>query len=187
MKLILGLGNPGRQYAQTRHNAGFMTIDRLARRHEPGTGGTRRSRFHAEVLETTISGQRCLLLKPMTYMNQSGIAVREAIGFYKLESSDMLVVVDDVALPAGAIRLRAAGSAGGHNGLIDIESALGSPQYARLRIGIDPPGQIPQSDYVLGRFTTAQLEAVEPAIDRACDTVEAWLLEPIEQVMSRFN
>lgn len=184
MKLIIGLGNPGDEYVKTRHNAGFMVVDRLAKRFDL-TGD--RSKFHALMRDGLIREQRCLLLKPMTFMNRSGLSVGEVMRFHKLSPQDLIIVVDDIALPAGAIRLRPDGGAGGHNGLTSIETALGSPQYPRLRIGVNAPGRIPQHDYVLGRFTATQWDAVDPAIDRACDCLEQWLTQPIEHVMSRFN
>ncbi len=184
MKLIVGLGNPGTEYANTRHNAGFMALDRLARRHN--LSGVRH-KFHSGALEGAIAGDKCVLMQPTTYMNRSGLAVGEAVAFYKLELADLLVVVDDVALPCGRIRLRPSGSAGGHNGLADIERALGGDQYPRLRIGIDEPGPIPQVDYVLGRFTQSQLAALEPALDRTCDAIECWITQGIAQAMTRYN
>ncbi len=189
MKLIVGLGNPGPQYAQTRHNAGFMAVDRLARRH--GIEGPR-SKFHAGVLEGAIgvdgSLHRVVLMQPTTYMNRSGLSVGEARAFYKLEPEDILILVDEVALPLGAIRLRASGSAGGHNGLKDIQRALGTQDYPRLRIGIDPPpGRVPQVDWVLGKFTDEQRDELEPTLNKTCDAVEAWLGDGIEKAMSRFN
>ena len=184
MKLIVGLGNPGPEYEATRHNAGFMVVDRLARRH--GLTGPR-MRFHAGVLEGPVAGHKCLLMQPTTYMNRSGLAVGEAAAFYKLAPADLLVVVDDVALPAGRIRLRGEGSAGGHNGLADIERALGTAAYPRLRIGIDPPGRVPQKDYVLGRFKPEQLLAIDTACDRACDCIESWIRDGIEKTMSLYN
>lgn len=184
MKLIVGLGNPGPEYAKTRHNAGFMVVDRLAVRY--GLQGAR-TRFHAGVLEGPVAGRRAMLMQPMTYMNRSGRSVAEAARFYKLELSDVLVVVDDVALPVGRIRLRGEGSAGGHNGLTDIERALGSPAYPRLRIGIGSPGRVPQKDYVLGRFSPEQLDALEPAIEQACDCIASWVREGLEKTMSLFN
>jgi PTH1 family peptidyl-tRNA hydrolase len=185
VKLIVGLGNPGNEYAQTRHNAGFMVLDRLAVRH--GLSNPK-SKFHSGVLDGQIAGQRCLLLQPMTYMNRSGLAVGEAAGFYKLDpADDLLVVVDDVALPAGQVRLRAEGGTGGHNGLADIERVLSTRTYPRLRIGVDPPGRVPQADYVLGRFSPDQWALVEPALDRACDTVECWLAQGIDLAMTRYN
>lgn len=184
MRLIVGLGNPGTEYAKTRHNAGFMVVDRLAQRH--GLSGARQ-KFHAGVLEGDVAGQRCVLMQPLTYMNKSGLAVGEAVAFYKLPLSSVLIVVDDVALPVGRIRLRPDGSAGGHNGLADVERALGTRAYARLRIGVDAPGLAAQRDYVLGRFTSEQWDQIEPALNLACDAVESWIREGIDRAMTRFN
>ena len=184
MKLIVGLGNPGPEYAQTRHNAGFMVVERLANR--LGLSGAK-TKFHAGVLEGRMAGEKVVLMQPMTYMNRSGLAVGEAASFFKLEPSDVLVVVDEVQLPVGRIRLRACGSAGGHNGLTDIQRALGTTAYPRLRVGIDPPGRAPQVDYVLGRFTEEQRQALDPALDKACDAIECWAAEGIEKAMSLHN
>jgi len=185
VKLIVGLGNPGSDYTKTRHNAGFMALDRLASRH--GLAGAK-TKFHSGVLDGQIAGSRCILLQPMTFMNRSGLAVGEAVHFYKLDPSvDLLVVVDDVALPLGQIRLRQEGGSGGHNGLVDIERALGTAAYPRLRIGIDPPGRVPQADYVLGRFTRDQLDKLDGALDRACDAAECWLRDGIAKAMSLHN
>ncbi len=189
MKLIVGLGNPGPQYAGTRHNAGFMAIDALARRH--GLAGER-AKFHALTLEGAIPAQgqlhRVALLKPITFMNRSGLAVNDARAFFKIEPKDILILVDDIALPTGQLRLRASGSPGGHNGLKDLEQALGTRDYPRLRIGIDrPPGRIAQVDYVLGRFTDEQHDALGPALVRACDAIETWLAEGIDLAMTKHN
>ncbi|MCC7146628.1 MAG: aminoacyl-tRNA hydrolase [Phycisphaeraceae bacterium] len=186
MALIVGLGNPGPEYAGTRHNAGFMVLDRLARRHGL-TAQRPKLKFHAAMLEGLVAGQRCVLLEPQTYMNRSGLAVQEAAAFYKLDLRELLVVVDDVALPVGKIRLRPGGSSGGHNGLADIERLLGTIEYPRLRIGIDPPGRVPQADYVLGRFGSEQLALLEPALERACDAIETWLTVGIDAAMTRHN
>ena len=185
MKLIVGLGNPGPEYARTRHNAGFMVLDRLANRHNI-TG--LKTKFHAGMLEGAVAGQRVALLEPMTYMNRIGLTVGEATAFYKTELQDLLIVVDDVAIPTGKIRLRKDGGAGGHNGLSDIERALGTKAYHRLRIGIDsPPGRMPLHDYVLGKFSESQMDDLTPAIERACDAIECWIREGIETAMNRFN
>ena len=186
MRLIVGLGNPGKEYERTRHNAGFMVVDRLADRHGLATDKPK-SKFHGLVVEGQVMGQKVTLLKPMTYMNRSGRSVGEAATFYKIDPDDILVVVDDVALDVGRIRLRPNGSAGGHNGLSDIELSLGTRNYARLRIGIDPPGRVPQRDYVLQRFSPSQVMTLEPTLDRACDCIECWLTTDIDAVMSRFN
>ena len=186
MKLIVGLGNPGPEYVDTRHNVGFVVLDRLARRWAPGE--VARSRFHGALIDGRHDGQRVLLLKPATYMNNSGLSVAEAVRFYKLDpAGDLLIVVDDVALACGAIRLRAEGGPGGHNGLGDIEQKLGTSGYARLRIGIDDPGAIPQKDYVLGRFRPDQLEAVAPALEEAIDAAACWAVHGVTEAMNRFN
>jgi peptidyl-tRNA hydrolase, PTH1 family len=196
MRIIVGLGNPGREYAGTRHNVGFEVIDRLAARfgwiaRADEFDRLARGRFDGLAMDgTTGPGQeqRLMLLKPMTYMNRSGGAVRAAMDFYRLEPAQLLVVLDDLALPAGRIRLRSGGSSGGHNGLRDIEQALGTNDYPRLRIGIDPPPQfVPGKDYVLGRFTEAQRQAIEPALDRAADAAMVWIVQGIEPAMNRFN
>lgn len=187
MKLIVGLGNPGKQYDRTRHNAGFMVVDRLVQRH--GFGAPVKARFNAAVVETPIGAQPCLLMKPTTYMNRSGQSVAEAVRFYKLDpAADMMVVVDDVALPSGSIRIRPGGGAGGHNGLSDIQRLLGADTYPRCRIGIDPtPPYMDQADYVLGRFTDEQWALVGPAIDKAADAAECFIAHGLEAAMNRFN
>ncbi len=189
MKLIVGLGNPGPEYDHTRHNVGFVVLDRLARRHAaPNNGNAAKAKFHGSLLEAAIGDEKALLLKPLTYMNRSGLSVSEAVNFYKIDvASDLLVIVDDVAIPCGSIRLRAEGSAGGHNGLGDIEQKLGTTNYARLRIGIDQPGQIPQKDYVLGRFRPDQQEAIEPALEESVKAAECWCVRGITEAMNRFN
>lgn len=187
MKLLVGLGNPGSQYEKTRHNAGFFVIDRLSKRW--GTGELPKGRFSGICQEVAIKGTRCLLLKPTTYMNLSGKAVAEAVNFYKLDpAQDLLVLVDDVALPTGSIRVRASGSAGGHNGLTDIQRALGSENYPRLRIGIDArPAQMKLEDYVLGRFTAEQSALLEPAINKAADASEVFVTDGLTKAMNTYN
>lgn len=186
MKLIVGLGNPGAEYVGTRHNVGFEALDRLARRHSPGA--IARSRFAGAMIEADIDEQRALLLKPLSYMNRSGQSVAEAVRFYKIDPSlDLLVLVDDVALECGTIRLRAEGSAGGHNGLADVEMKLGTSAYARMRIGIDAPGQVAQKEYVLGRFRPDQRERIEPALDAAAEAAACWAVFGINDAMNRFN
>ena len=123
----------------------------------------------------------------MTYMNRSGTTVAEAMNFYKLDPEDLLVIVDEVALDVGTIRLRASGSAGGHNGLKDIEAKLGTADYPRLRIGVGSPTRAARKDFVLGRFTDEQLADLDPALNRTCDCVESWLNDGIQKTMSLFN
>lgn len=187
MKIIVGLGNPGLEYENTRHNAGFMAVDRLAQRHAPGQRA--RARFQSLTYEADLpAAGKCLLMKPMTYMNLSGQAVADAVRFYKLDpGADMLVLVDDVALPVGVIRVRERGGAGGHNGLADIALRLGGDGYARCRIGVGDPGGIPQRDYVLGRFSREQWDAAQPALDRAADAAVVWAAQGALAAMNTFN
>ena len=187
MKLLVGLGNPGAEYVRTRHNAGFMAIDLLAERH--GQGQAPRSKFNAMLLDVPVNGQRCLLMKPVTYMNRSGQAIAEACRFYKLDpAKDVLVLVDDVALPCGTVRLKATGGAGGHNGLTDIARKLGSENYARLRIGIDEkPPMMRLEDYVLGRFTEEQMDRLMPALKVSVEAAEVFAAEGIDAAMNNFN
>ncbi len=186
MKLIVGLGNPGPEYAGTRHNVGFDVIDRLARRLAPGAAP--RSKFAGLAIDAEIGDEKCMLLKPMTFMNLSGRSVLEAMQFFKLEASrDLLVIVDDLALPCGSIRLRPDGSSGGHNGLSDIGLKLGSNYWARLRIGIDPPGRVRQSDYVLGKFSPDQQPLADASMAEAALAAEAWATKGLQEAMNRFN
>ncbi len=187
MKLIVGLGNPGPEYAKTRHNAGFMVVDRLAERH--GVGQTPKSKFHAMILEASIKGTRCVLMKPTTYMNRSGSAIAEAVRFYKLvPAEDILVIVDEASLNTGTIRLRPEGGANGHNGLKDIQQKLGGQQYPRLRVGVGPrPAIIVLHDFVLGRFRDEEQPALASAITRAADAVETFAAEGIDAAMNQHN
>jgi PTH1 family peptidyl-tRNA hydrolase len=186
MKLIVGLGNPGPEYAGTRHNVGFDVIDRLARRLAPGAAP--RSKFAGLAIDAEIGDEKCMLLKPMTFMNLSGRSVLEAMQFFKLEASrDLLVIVDDLALPCGSIRLRPDGSSGGHNGLSDIGLKLGSNYWARLRIGIDPRGRVRQSDYVLGKFSPDQQPLADASMAEAALAAEAWATKGLQEAMNRFN
>jgi len=190
MKLIVGLGNPGKDYEKTRHNAGFMVVDRLIQRCGAGAGGVPvKARFNAGVVDAQLPGPQgpepCLLMKPTTFMNRSGQSVAEAVRFYKLDpAQDLMVVSDDVALPSGTIRIRPGGGAGGHNGLSDIARLLGADTYPRCRIGIDAsPEYMDQADYVLGRFTDEQWAVVGPAVEKAADAVEISLLLDLRRLV----
>lgn len=198
MKLIVGLGNPGREFVGTRHNVGFEVLDRLAVKlglvfNPADYDRTARSNFEGLTLDgpaTFASGkqERVLMLKPLTYMNLSGRAVQAAKAFYQLSNDDLMIVLDDVALPCGKIRVRPGGSTGGHNGLRDIERALGTRDYPRMRLGIDsPPPRVPQKDYVLGRFSEEQRKRINPAIDRAGEALLTWIESGIHATMNRFN
>ena len=186
MKLIVGLGNPGPEYDRTRHNVGFVVLDRLARRHAPGA--IARSKFQGATIDTSIGDEKVVLLKPLTFMNRSGQSITEAVSFYKIDvMHDLLVIVDDLALPCGAVRVRGEGSAGGHNGLADVEQKLATRMYPRIRIGIDSRGQIPQKDYVLGRFTPEQETLVETALEEAVQAAEIWCTKGLTEAMNRYN
>lgn len=187
MKLIVGLGNPGVQYEQTRHNAGFMAVDELASRH--ASGSIARARFQSATLDAHIGGEKCLLMKPTTFMNLSGRSVGEAVRFFKLEpAEDVLVLTDDVALPVGTIRLRAKGGSGGHNGLSDIDRALGGQPYSRLRIGIgQTPKQMVQADWVLSRFTEGERGDLNRSITESAEATACWVDQGVEKAMNAFN
>lgn len=187
MKVIVGLGNPGREHLGSRHNAGYLVVDRLVDRYAPGQTG--KAQFHALTYDAAVpSAGRCLLTKPLTYMNLSGQSVLESVQFYKIDpEQDLLVIVDDTALEVGSIRLRATGGTGGHNGLADISNRLDSDDYARLRVGIGDRGQIPQKHYVLGQFTQEQQASLEPALDKACQCAIEWLNDGVTSAMNTFN
>jgi len=198
MRIVVGLGNPGRDYVGTRHNVGFDCLDQFASsvgwiRSAEQFQALGKSKFEGLTIDGVLSlrstgtTEKVLLLKPMTFMNVSGKSVRAACDFYQLAPTDVLVVLDDVALPCGRIRLRGTGSSGGHNGLKDIERVLGTPDYARLRIGIDAPGRVPQKDYVLERFNPDQRKKVEDAISRACGAIVTWIDQGLNKAMSQFN
>lgn len=185
MKLIVGLGNPGPQYARTRHNIGFMAIDALAGRWTPGA--VARQQFQGLTFDVRHAGERVILLKPMTFMNRSGQAVSEAVRFFKVELDELIVLVDDVALPMGTIRIRPSGSPGKHNGLADISRLLASDDWPRLRIGIDDPGLVPRVDYVLQAFSEEQRDRIPGVLADVCSALECWIGEGLTTAMNRFN
>ncbi len=186
-KLIAGLGNPGRQYARTRHNAGFMVVDRLASRWQAGLAV--KSRFKARVAVVERNGHRLVICQPETFMNASGEAVQALLAFYHGTAERTLVVVDDADLSLGEIRLRGRGSSGGHHGLESIEQHLGTRDFPRLRVGIGRTenGTREITDYVLSQFSPGEAGLLEKVLARACDQVECWLSEGISQAMNRFN
>jgi PTH1 family peptidyl-tRNA hydrolase len=183
MKVIVGLGNPGRQYAGTRHNVGYAVVDALAA--GPGTDSFR-SRFQAQVAQAADGGLALLLVKPETFMNLSGQAVRQVVDFYKVPIEDVLVVCDDFALPLGKLRVRATGTHGGHNGLRNIQDHLGTTAYARLRIGVGGPKD-DAIDHVLGRFRSGERPVIDEAIGKAVQAVLVWAHQGVAACMNRFN
>jgi PTH1 family peptidyl-tRNA hydrolase len=185
MKWIVGLGNPGKQYEATRHNAGFMVIDELARRLNISVSA---NKCKALLGEGRVQGQKVYLLKPQTYMNLSGESARAFIDFYKANLADMILIYDDLDTPLGSIRLRYQGSAGGHNGLKSLIAHVGTQQFQRIRVGIDRP-QVGDSiaDYVLSPFAKASQPQLQQAIELAADAVEQSLSKPFEKVMALYN
>lgn len=185
MKLIVGLGNPGRSYQGTRHNVGFQALEILAAR---GGNPTRRQRFQGETAQASIRGCPVLLLWPLTWMNLSGSSVLAARDFYKIDHADMLVLCDDFQLPIGTIRLRASGSGGGQNGLSDVLARLDSTAIPRLRIGIGPVATgWKTADFVLGKFAAHERADVDAMLERAADAAEDWAVIGIDAAMNRFN
>jgi PTH1 family peptidyl-tRNA hydrolase len=186
LHLIVGLGNPGAEYAKTRHNAGFLLVEKLAGRWR--TSWTYEKKFNARVARAERCGARVLLCEPQTYMNSSGAAVGALAAFYRVPLGRLMVLVDDADLPLGEIRLRAGGSSGGHHGLESIEQCLGTRAFPRLRIGIGrTPGARQIVDYVLGRLSSVEAATADQVLTVACDQVECWLSDGIQKAMSRFN
>ncbi len=186
MKLVVGLGNPGRRYHRTRHNVGYAVLAELARRHAPAA--VPRARFHGEVVEAELVGAKTLLLSPTTFMNLSGESVREAVAFYKLPDEDLLVICDDLNLAVGKLRFRGKGSSGGQKGLEDIIGKLGTDRFARLRIGIGaPPEHWDWVDYVLSKFAPEELPRIQEAVELAADAAAAWAAEGVDFCMNQYN
>lgn len=181
--LIVGLGNPGNEYAHTRHNAGYMVLDAFAK----ASNIVFSDRRYGYVAECSLRGRKLILLKPTTFMNLSGNAVRYWLGKEHIDESRLLVIVDDIALPVGELRLKASGSNGGHNGLGHIQQLIGA-NYARLRIGIGHHfGVGRQIDYVLGNFDADEQPLLNEAIDTACQVIPAFVMEGVDRAMNRFN
>ena len=184
--LLVCLGNPGRQYEGTRHNIGFMAADELARREGIKIN---RLRYRALTGELRLGGQRVLVLKPQTFMNLSGEAVKLAGGFYKIPPDHVLVISDDVSLPLGKLRVRSGGSAGGHNGLKNIIAHLGTDAFPRIKVGVGgkPHPDYDMADWVLGKLSGEDKKAVDAAVERAADAVERYIQDGPDKAMSLFN
>ncbi|EEM50004.1 aminoacyl-tRNA hydrolase [Bacillus cereus] len=185
MKLIVGLGNPGREYELTRHNIGFMAIDELAKRWNISLN---EQKFKGVFGAGFVNGEKVILLKPLTYMNLSGESIRPLMDYYKIDVEDFVVMYDDLDIPVGKLRLRMKGSAGGHNGVKSTISHLGTQEFQRIRMGIDrPKNGMKVVDYVLGRFTSEEITDVNHSIEKAADACEEWLNKPFLQIMNTFN
>ena len=185
--LIVGLGNPGAEYARTRHNAGFLLTERLASRWQ--SGWTLEKKFQSRLARAERDGRRLILCEPQTFMNASGEAVGAVRDYFQVPAERLLVVVDDADLPFGQLRLRGSGSSGGHHGLESVESRLGTREYPRLRIGIGrrADGVREITGFVLGQFSAADAELLEKVLARASEQVEAWLASGLQNAMSQFN
>jgi PTH1 family peptidyl-tRNA hydrolase len=184
VKIVVGLGNPGAQYEKTRHNVGWMVLDRLADR--AGWSGRGRTRDASAIAQGRYNGLDLLLVKPLTFMNESGLAVRKVLARRHAPLSEMLVVVDDFALPFGKLRFREGGSAGGHNGLRSIIGELGNEQFPRLRVGIGEPGT-DAIDHVLSQFGKGERARLSELLDAAADAVEAWARDGTSKAAGHFN
>ncbi len=184
--LLVCLGNPGREYEETRHNIGFLTADALERREGVKIN---KLRYRALTGEFRAGGQRVLVLKPQTYMNLSGESVKLAGGFYKIPPDHVLVVSDDVALPLGKLRIRAGGSAGGHNGLKNIIAHLGTDQFPRIRVGVGAPEHPDHEmiDWVIGKFSPAEKKVVDEAVARALDAALCVIERGVNEAQNRYN
>ena len=185
MKLVFGLGNPGKEYERTRHNVGFQILDVLARRYGVSFSS---HKYKALAARVRIGDERVLLVKPITFMNLSGEAVAPIVHFYKVPLTEILVVYDDLDLPLGVLRLRPKGGAGGHKGLKSIIQHLGSNEFPRLRVGIGrPPGRMDAADFVLRPFTKEEEEIMAVVREEAADAIELWVREGLERAMNRVN
>lgn len=186
MHLIVGLGNPGAEYAKTRHNAGFILVERLAEQWQSGWANERK--FAARVAKAERHGKKVLLAEPQTFMNLSGEAVGALVQYYQLPLAKILVAVDDADLPFGEIRLRPGGGTGGHHGLESVTQHLGSKEFARLRIGIGRKNEVRQiTGHVLGKFSADEGALLEKVLERAAGQLECWLGAGLQKAMNQFN
>jgi PTH1 family peptidyl-tRNA hydrolase len=186
MHLIVGLGNPGAEYAKTRHNAGFLVVERLAEQWKSGWANERK--FVSRIAKAERSGKKILLCEPQTFMNLSGEAVGALVKYYQLTVDKVLIVVDDADLPFGEIRLRPGGGSGGHHGLESVTQHLGSKEYARLRVGIGRKNEVREiTNHVLGKFDATEQELLEKVLSRVASQLECWLSDGLQKAMSQFN
>lgn len=184
MKIILGLGNPGKDYSRTRHNVGYRVLDELARTLKLDFN---KARFNSLIAEGWYEGEKILLAKPTTYMNRSGLAAREILSFYKEDPENLMVVYDDIDLEVGSLRLRKGGGAGTHNGMRDILKNLASEDFPRLRLGIGNDARIPLASYVLSGFSKEEEPLVDQAIEEASQALSHYLKRGLESAMNKYN
>ncbi len=184
MKIVVGLGNPGPEYRDTRHNVGFKVLEELAARYRVER---QESKFDAIIGEIRVKGEKILLVKPLTYMNLSGKAVEPLVNWYKLNLADLMVIYDDMDLPVGTIRVRASGGSGGHKGIKSIIERLATEDFARSRIGIGRPNERDTVDWVLGRLTGEEKELIGLMTKKAADAVETWIKSGLTEAMNAYN
>lgn len=184
MKLIVGLGNPGKEYEKTRHNVGFMVMNRLS---DVMNVSISSSKFKGEYVKFKYKGEDVILLKPMTYMNASGESVIQVMNYFKINADDLLVIYDDLDMPVGKLRLRESGSAGGHNGVKSIIAHVGTQSFKRIRVGIDKHPRIKVIDYVLGHFSKDEQPLIDEGIENAVKAVELYLDKGFVAAMNAYN
>ena len=184
MKLIVGLGNPGKEYENTRHNVGFMVIDKFLQTHNITS---EKSKFSGIYYETNINNEKYILLKPQKYMNLSGEVVRDFLNFYKIDIEDLLVISDDLDMECGKIKLKLTGSCGGHNGLRNIEQHINTKDYKRLKIGIANNKNMDTKDYVLGKFSTEEKELINNSVEKAVSIIEEFSTVKFDNIMNKYN
>lgn len=184
MKLIVGLGNPTKEYEKTRHNVGFMVMDAFAKKMNVKIST---KKFNGEYVKFKYNQEDIILLKPMTYMNNSGESIIQLMKYFKIDVEDLLVVYDDLDMPVGKLRLRESGSAGGHNGVKSVIAHVGTKNFKRIRVGIDKHPQIPIVDYVLGRFNSEEQPLINEGIERAVEAIETYLDKGFVVAMNQYN
>lgn len=184
MKLVVGLGNPGKEYEKTRHNVGFMVLDEIAKTYNFSFSKNKFQGLYGEII---INGEKVMFLKPQKYMNLSGEVIQNFLNFYKIPIKDLLIFHDDLDLPCGKIRIKQKGSSGGHNGLKDIERNIGTQEYNRVKIGIANNKNIDTKDYVLGNFNKEEVEKINSSIKTSVNILEDFLTKNIEYLMQKYN
>ncbi len=184
MKVVIGLGNPGRKYAKTRHNVGFMVVDKFTKKHNAGPA---EKWYDALISECIIEGEKTLFVKPQTFMNASGRSVKEVVRRYDCKLDDILVILDDINLPLGKIRIREKGSSGGHNGLKSVSGYLKTTCFSRLRIGVGNCSSEDKTDFVLSRFAKEESNTIEDALEKANKAIGIWIATGINDCMDMFN
>lgn len=184
MKLIVGLGNPGKNYEKTRHNIGFMCIDEIARKFNVELNS---EKFQGNYTQFNYNGEKVILLKPLKYMNLSGEVIRDFVNFFKIDTKDILVICDDLDTEVGTFRLRYKGSSGGHNGLKDISKNINTEEFKRIKIGISNNKLIDTKDYVLGKFRKEEMDLINPIIEKVPNIIEDFLNLNFDNVMNKYN